>query len=113
MGNSLSRTNAPATHIITNSDLKDYCEHLIIGQFKEYEATTISTSQEGQTEELVRTNVKQIVGLLDIAVTEMRLLYKANQHLEHGQLFDQHKSKRLSTIIQVPNFRLGMIVKLI
>ena len=75
-----------------------------------------SGSQEAQTDGPIRTNVKQIVGLLDIAITEMKLLNKsakANQRLDHGQLLDQHRSKRLSTMIRVPNFRLGMIVKLI
>lgn len=26
---------APSTHILTNSDLRDYCEHLVIEQFKD------------------------------------------------------------------------------
>lgn len=43
----------------------------------------------------------------------MKLLNKGTHQLDHEQLLDPQKSKRLSTIIQVPNFRIGMIVKLI
>jgi len=100
------------THIITNFDLTDYCEYLIISQFKENEVTVSSTTQDSQSV-VIHTNVKQIVGLLDIAITEIKILRKVKQDLGHPQSLDQHKNKRLSTIIQVPNFRLGMIVKLI
>jgi hypothetical protein len=55
-------------------------------------------------------NVDQLLPLLDIAITEI-LCSKASMQAAH--ISSEKLIKKLTKIIQIPNFRIGLIIKII
>ena len=103
------KKEANRLQIFTNEDLEQFCESLIIDQFKEDQAPQdqeqISSScQDGKA------NVTKIVGILDIAITEI-ICSRANMQLR--KMSPEKQLSKFKIITQIPNFRIGLIVKIV
>ena len=103
------KKEANRIQIFTNEDLEQFCESLIIDQFKEdpvpQDQEQIDSSSHDGT-----ANIAKIVGILDIAITEI-ICSKANMQLR--RISPDRQLSKFKIITQIPNFRIGLIVKIV
>ena len=84
--------------IYTNEDLEHFCEKLVYEQFN---------PESGDSSNM---NISSITGMIDLAITEI-ICSKANmlsKKVSPSQLL-----QKLRVISQIPNFRIGLMVKII
>ena len=100
------RKEALKNLIFTHEDLEQYCENLIVEQFKE----TVTKLDETVLSPIEASNIQRIIGILDIAMTEI-VCSKASTQMRH--ISPEKQIAKFKIITQIPNFRLGLIVKMI
>jgi len=89
--------------IFNYEDLEQFCETMIIDQFKE-------EGRVDQDQEELNSNIHKIAGILEIACTEI-ICCKASMQLR--KITPEKQLSKFKIITQIPNFRLGLIVKII
>lgn len=108
---------AARSQILTHEDVEQYIENLITDQFKEEITQERPNDQDGEGQSSllepkpgVKSNISKIVGILDIAMTEV-LCSKATSQLRRAS--SERQLSKFKIITQIPNFRLGLITKIV
>jgi len=85
--------------IYTQEDLDQYLEGLVVDQFR---------GADDQDQE--DANIEKLMGILELAMTEI-MCSKASTQLKH--ITNEKQLAKFKIIAQIPNFRMGLIVKII
>jgi len=87
--------------IYTNEELQQFCDELVFNQLMQKKPLSESEDSHG---------IDQISGIIDVAMTEI-LCGRANY--QSKQVSPERQLVKLKGLSQLPNFRIGLIVKLI